>query len=211
MLHCFAIRSSNCGAMAGSEEEIMYKICRTEQSARRQQEMEEGLLTMMLEKPYDAITVSDLCNRLDLPRKSFYRYFGSKEDALVGLLDRRLMDYETSNTHGTAMQSRGVTLDLNWFFTFWQAQKDLLDALECSGLSGILVQRAIHNSRRAEIFACAPSGMSRAEMEMSTAFIVSGLMSIVLQWHHEGYRESPGAMAETAYRMLNRPLVPNLK
>lgn len=187
----------------------MYKLCKTEQSARRQQEIEEGLLSMMQTRRYEEITVSDLCEKLSMPRKSFYRYFGSKEDTLYGLLDHRLMGYETKYARGTLQQKHGITLDLRWFFEFWLTQKDLLDALERSGLSGMLVQRAIHNSRRAEVFAYAPDDYSKADVEMSTGFIVCGLMSIMLQWHHDGYCQSPREMAETAFRMLKRPLVPN--
>ena len=87
----------------------MYKLCKTEQSARRQQEIEEGLLAMMLQQPYEEISVSDLCKKMDLPRKSFYRYFGSKEDALYGLLDRRLMGYETQYTGEKGMATKGIT------------------------------------------------------------------------------------------------------
>ena len=60
----------------------MYKICQTEQSARRQRELEQGLLQLMLRKNYEDISVSDLCEHMALPRKSFYRYFSSKDGAL---------------------------------------------------------------------------------------------------------------------------------
>lgn len=186
----------------------MYKLCKTEQSARRQQEIEEGLLAMMLQQPYEEISVSDLCKKMDLPRKSFYRYFGSKEDALYGLLDRRLMGYETQYTGEKGMATKGITLRLNWFFEFWQTQKDLLDALESSGISGILVQRAIHNSRRAEILSNLPENYSRKDIEMTTGFVVCGLMSIVLQWHHYGFCHPPREMAATTYKMLSLPMVP---
>lgn len=186
----------------------MYKLCKTEQSARRQIEIEEGLLSMMLQRRYEEITVSELCEKMNLPRKSFYRYFGSKEDALYGLMDHRLMGYETQYTGDSSFHRKGITLHLSWFFEFWLTQKDLLDALERSGISGILVQRAIHNSRRAEIFDIAPETYSKAEVEMSTGFVVCGLMSIVLQWHHDGYQQSPREMAEAAYKMLSRPVVP---
>lgn len=189
----------------------MYKLCKTEQSARRQTEIEEGLLEMMQLHRYEEISVSDLCQKLGIPRKSFYRYFGSKEDALYGLVDHRLMGYETQYSGIPTSEKTGITLDLNWFFEFWLRQKDLLDALERSGISGILVERAIQNSRRAEIFEFAPSDYSRAEMEMATDFIVCGIMTTVLQWHHDGYRQSPREMAETAYKMLSHPLVPDLE
>ena len=186
----------------------MYKLCKTEQSARRQMEIEEGLLAMMQQQRYEEITVSDLCEKMQLPRKSFYRYFGSKEDALYGLLDHRLMGYETQYTGDNSAPQGGITLHLSWFFEFWLTQKDLLDALERSNISGILVQRAIRNSRRAEIFNYAPEGFSRADVEMTTGFVVCGLMSVVLQWHHDGYRQPPREMAETAFKMLSRPMVP---
>lgn len=186
----------------------MYKLCKTEQSARRQQEIEEGLLAMMCKRPYEDISVSDLCAQLGIPRKSFYRYFGSKEDALYGLIDHRLMTYETNYTGSPHFENLAITLDINWFFAFWLTQKDLLDALERSNLSGMLVQRSIYHSRNAEIFAQAPAEYTKADMEIATSFIVCGLMSTVLQWHHDGYPQSPGEMAEAAYKLLKRPLIP---
>ena len=189
----------------------MYKLCKTEHSARRQQQIEEGLLSLMLQRRYEEITVSDLCEKLQLPRKSFYRYFGSKEDALYGLLDHRLMTYETEYNGSALAAGKEMTIDLHWFFEYWVTQKDLLDALERSGISGILVERAIHNSRRAASFDHAPDGYSKADIETATGFIVCGLMSIVLQWHHDGYRQSPREMAETAYKLLSRPMIQGLE
>lgn len=185
----------------------MYKLCKTEHSAQRQQQIEEGLLSMMLQRRYEEITVSELCEKLQVPRKSFYRYFGSKEDALYGLMDHRLMGYETDYSGSTLTSGKLVKLDLHWFFEFWLTQKDLLDALERSGISGILVQRAIHHSRRAEILDSAPEIFSKEDIDMTTGFIVCGLMSVVLQWHHDGYRQSPREMADTAYKMLSRPML----
>ena len=38
----------------------MYKLCKTEQSAQRQIEIEEGLLALMQQHRYEEITVSNL-------------------------------------------------------------------------------------------------------------------------------------------------------
>lgn len=187
----------------------MYKLCKTEQSAQRQIEIEEGLLALMQQHRYEEITVSNLCESLKMPRKSFYRYFGSKDDALYALLDRRLMGYETQYSGNITYLNPGITLDLNWFFEFWLRQKDLLDALAYSGLTGILVERSVQNSQRAEIFDYAPDIYSKSDVEMITSFTVCGLMTVVTQWHHAGYQQSPKEMAETAYKMLTRPLVPD--
>ena len=56
----------------------MYKLCKTEQSAQRQRSLEEGLLPAMKTKRYEEITISDLCSQMEIPRKSFYRYFPAR-------------------------------------------------------------------------------------------------------------------------------------
>ena len=79
----------------------MYKYCKTEQSVQRQREMEKGLLDMMKYKQFEEISVSDLCDRLNIPRKSFYRYFSSKEGALHALLAHTLLEfYDTGSIEG---------------------------------------------------------------------------------------------------------------
>jgi hypothetical protein len=42
-------------------------------------------------------------------------------------------------------------------------------------------------------------------------FCVSGLMSTVLTWHHEGYPITPEQMASIAERLLSQPLFPNME
>ena len=186
----------------------MYKLCKSEQSARRQRWIEDGLLAEMGLRRYEEITVSDLCQRLELPRKSFYRYFSGKDGALFALIDHRLLEFDSRPDEKVKFLKNGFSLDLEWFFTFWQLQKPLLDALERSGLSGVLVERAVDNSREAQMFAC--GDRSPEYVQAVTSFTICGMMSMVLQWHHGGYRQSAGEMAELARQMLSRPLIPGL-
>ena len=72
----------------------MYKQCQTEKSAARQRQLEQGLLQVMLKRQYEEISVSDLCDHMNIPRKSFYRYFSSKDGALYALLDHTMLEYE---------------------------------------------------------------------------------------------------------------------
>ena len=44
----------------------MYKICHTEESSRRQRELERGLLQAMGEQPYEKITLTELSRRFYL-------------------------------------------------------------------------------------------------------------------------------------------------
>ena len=61
----------------------MYNLCKTEQSALRQRQIEDTLLSEMAVRRYEGISVSDLCQKSAIPRKAFYRYFSSKEGGTV--------------------------------------------------------------------------------------------------------------------------------
>ena len=188
----------------------MYKLCKTEQSANRQRQLEQGLLSAMLTRHYDEISVSDLCAQLNIPRKAFYRYFDGKEGALHALLDHTLMDYESAPVLYSEGESRTLAKDMEQFFVFWIDQKPLLDALQRSGLSGVLIERAIAQAL-GEV--AVPGRFLKAEAPGNRQYVtmlgVCGLMSMVLQWHHGGYQESPGNLAMVAIRLLTCPLFPN--
>ena len=192
------------------EVSLLYKQCRTEQSAARQRELLEGLLEAMNQQHYDEITVSSLCNQMGIPRKSFYRYFSSKEGALHALIDHALLDYESFSAE-FHRNSSSVQEEMEGLFAYWMHQKKLLDALQKSSLSGVLVNRTIGHSvlevMRDRRFL--PPEEQQAQ-EYITLFAVSGLMSMVIQWHHDGYRQSAEQMARIALRLMTKPIAPNV-
>lgn len=187
----------------------MYKLCKTEQSAQRQQQLEEGLLQAMLIRNYDEISVSDLCQQLQIPRKSFYRYFDSKDGALQALIEHRILAFETQIMEETSNSPNRFLQDLPQFFAFWLEQKPLLDALARSNLSGLLVTHAIVFSQKEYLrdFGSKEFHHSLEFYSNVILFGVSGLMSLVIQWHHDGYRQSPEEMAKITFNLLSKPLI----
>lgn len=185
----------------------MYKICQTEQSIRRQRELEQGLLRLMGKRNYEDLTVKDLCDEMALPRKSFYRYFSSKDGVLYALIDHTLADFFMMPTVGN--KSRGTAIgDLDLYFLFWYEKRELLDALHRSGLSGILAERATN-------FALQEGHMPRQFKKMrpdiqtlAMAFSITGLMAMILQWHRSGFQVSPDEMTKLATEILTAPLLP---
>ena len=186
----------------------MYKLCRTEQSTQRQRMLEAGLLAAMKTKRYEEITISDLCSQMDIPRKSFYRYFSSKDGALYALIDHTMMDFKHDPGILFGNTMRDVAQDVLHFFTFWQQKRPLLDALERSGLSGVLVERAITQAQNEFVPPRNPVKPEvRAMYYHTITFAVCGLMSMVTRWHRSDYAESAAEMAQIATTLLTRPLV----
>ena len=190
----------------------MYKLCKTEQSAKRQRQLEQGLLSMMTSTQYEQISVSDLCDHMQVPRKSFYRYFASKDGALHALIDHTLMEYEGTNLVYHRGEKRTILLELTQFFQFWLNKKAFLDALQKSRMSGMLVERSMaHATAMNGVPSRFLPNDSPEVQRQVILFCVSGLLSMVLLWHRDGYVQSPEQMARIATRLLDRPLFPNLE
>lgn len=186
----------------------MYKICQNEQSAKRQRELEKGLLMLMLKRNYEDISVSDLCEYMQIPRKSFYRYFTSKDGALFALLDHTLADF--FDTPVPQNKTRGTAIgDLDLYFQFWYEQKQLLDALHRSSLSGFLVERANAFALREGHLPGQFKSWSPEIQGLAMSFAVCGLMSMILQWHRQNFLISPNEMTKLATSMLTNPLLPH--
>ena len=182
----------------------MYKLCKTEQSASRQRQLEKKLEELMNIRRYEEISVSDFCAYAGIPRKAFYRYFSSKDGALYALLDHTMLEFEFFREPYIPGGVMDMQQELSNFFRFWKDHKLLLDALVHSGISGILVERSISSIREGALHIKA---VERPEMLSHVIqFAVCGLMVMVVDWHQDGYRNSVQEMTRIALRLVTQPL-----
>lgn len=201
-----------CGCPTGDGMEInMYKLCKTEESVRRQKEIEEKLLSAMLTKRYEDITVVGLCEEMNIPRKAFYRYFDSKDDCLKALIDHTLFSYwEFSDVYNGA-KKKELFSELEKFFLFWIENKRLLDALSVSDMLGALVENSASSMYESVNFRKFLPEEEDRMRERIFQFTVCGLMFSMIDWYRGGFKYSTCEMAEAAVRMLSKPLFPNLE
>ena len=179
----------------------MYKICHTEDSSRRQRELEAGLLEAMRIQPYEKVTLTDLCRQLGIPRKSFYRYFPRKEDCLLALIDHTLSDCNDIALGGWQGEARLDQQVLLRFFQYWKDRSAFLDVVGENGLGYLLLDRTtVIVDRMKET--TGKSSFARDQLEY---FVAHGLMSTVLRWHYFGFQSSPEEMAEVFSKLLDVP------
>ena len=179
----------------------MYKHCITQSARQRQRELENGLLTYMLHHDYESINVSDFCDALAIPRKSFYRYFTNKDGALYALVDHTLMDFAKEFFTSEAK------MDLNaaeYFFSYWLRKKELLHALERNNLGGVLVQRTIELAVGEDNYLpqILPENI-RSLQNYVLLFLISGIMALLIQWEKDNFKATPREMAVMAAHILN--------
>ena len=189
----------------------MYKLCKIEQSANRQRAIENRLFDLLKQKSYEDITVTELCSEMNMPRKAFYRYFDSKEDALYGLIDHTMSDYNGFSVDRSGETDRSLSRELEEYFKFWYEKRDFLDAIDRSGLIGVLIERTINYPVEDRVsmskFLPDEDYISRDKV---FKFAFSGLVYTMISWYRDGFAESTRDMAKIACRMLREPLFPTL-
>lgn len=186
----------------------MYKICKTEGSALRQRMLENTLLEAMGAKPYSKITISALCQQAGIPRKAFYRYFSTMDDALLALIDHTLAGCNGMTLMGWDGSDRFSVDTIECFFSYWLEQKPFLDALTANGFWPKLLERTIIFINRQKTGLEQPEIGEHYEQDLPEYFVAAGLMSTVLRWYSHGYPSTPRRMAEAAAGLLAAPGIP---
>ncbi len=182
----------------------MYKICKTEASIVRQRAMEKALLDAMTQTTYEKITLNRLCSDLGLPRKSLYRYFPTKQDLLLGLIDHRLSDCNALVFSDWSGNRQFDKVSMEKFFSFWLLEKNFLDVMEENHFWPLLLERTTCIVDTMKQTTTEPRHQSFAQDQVEY-FIAQGLMTTVLRWHFRNYPSSPQEMAETFAAILCAP------
>lgn len=191
----------------------MYKQCKTENSIKRQRLLENTFFELLKSKYYENVTVSEICERANVPRKAFYRYFDCKEGILSALISHTLEEYQDHYLK-TKPDRRTMKGELKCFFEFWikEPTKTLLKVLNKNSLLGHLnkFSRNYNLYNYVNVSKFLPLDEERQRTYVFN-FAISGLMSMMFDWFIGGCKTSTDEMAEIACRMISKPLFPHLE
>ena len=189
----------------------MYKLCKTEQSAKRQREIEMALLNLMSKKSYSEISITELCENLGMPRKTFYRYFDSKEDTLYALIEHTMNEYQYFFTDSGRDGKRTLSSEIGNYYKFWICHKPLLDALNKNNMLEKILEVSINFpvNDMVSIVKFLPDDGDWVR-EKIFKFAICGLCFQMIDWYRGGFKVSIEDMSKVSCRMLSRPLFPNL-
>lgn len=182
----------------------MYKQCITVESARRQQEFESALLKAMHTRAYQEISVTDLCHQVGIARKNFYRYFDNKDDVLCALLDHTILDYSQYDAPEIRNSSESPK-EIVQFLSYWEQQKPLLDVLRINGLSTRLIERVLAHAWQQDTGFLRLLGKNADQN--TVLFTVSGIITLIISWHHMGFQQTKEQLASDIYRLMTKPVV----
>jgi len=165
----------------------------------------DGMVELMKNKPFDKITVKELCDYADVNRSTFYAHYEDifallhaiEEDTLawmqegVGVLSGKWQESKES-----------IIRSLEHFFECMIENSRYLRVL-MSEQGNIAFQKRMFYSA-CQICVLSPTRSKLTppfEEDMRLIFVVNGSVGVVRQWLKNGLKESPHEMAELIYDM----------
>lgn len=83
----------------------------------------KALLALMKEKPYRQVSISEVSNRADLSRRTFYRHFGTLDEVLEHIINTISAEFAASFFARQQSDMKSVVLA---YFQYWEAHKSFL-------------------------------------------------------------------------------------
>ncbi len=175
--------------------------------------LHQALISLMIEKGYEAITVQDIIDRANLGRSTFYAHYVGKQDLLMsGLknLSRHLLEHQRA-----ALALKGSFTEKGFGFSLAlfehvHSHRNVYHAI-VGRQSGTVVMTELRallaDLVRNDLKTLSPNERS-SDLPRSAVihFVVGALMSVVTWWLDERSKLSP-AEANAIFRRLTLPAI----
>jgi AcrR family transcriptional regulator len=183
---------------------------------RTRDTLHQALISLMIEKGYEVITVQDIIDRANVGRSTFYAHYVGKQDLLLsGLknLSKHLLAHqrEALAVKGT-FQQRGFGFSLA-LFEHVHSHRNLYHAIvgRQSGTVVITELRALlADLVRNDLKTLLPKERS-SDLPRNAVihFVVGSLISVITWWFDERSKLTP-AEADAIFRRLTLPAILNI-
>lgn len=164
----------------------------------------DALFSLMAQKSFDRITITEICRAAGLERITFYRHFDEKADIIDYYLDRQMMQLMISLPGHS-------TVEHNWnaLFSWAFHERERLSLLMDNRMTTLLSQALGRN-----IFSVMSANLSEQERKKFSASLyargdvylngaVLGIFcGILTVWRAENFREEPSRLAHRITLLL---------
>ena len=111
---------------------------------KTRRQLQRALVTLILEKGYDAVTVQDIASAADTARITFYRHYADKDALLSDCLDALYDDLVRTATHVTPEGLERGESPVSVLYQHIEAHEDLYRILFMSRGTSTVIQRLQH-------------------------------------------------------------------
>lgn len=153
-----------------------------------------ALIELMHEKEQKSITITEICTRSQVSRRTFYRNFHTIDDMLTFFVKDIISGF-TAEMKRHEHKTYGEIIVA--FFSFWKKHATVIALLNQNGLTHILFIEYIKCLREIPFLCCSNIGlMSEPEVfPVVLAFNAGGLWSLLTYWVTHDCRQTPQELA----------------
>ena len=166
----------------------------------------DALLSLMLERGYERLTVQHLLDRAGVSRATFYAHFDSKEDLLAASLERLRNALTEAGAGAASNGSRSPRFALA-FFEHVGSHRRLYESTVVPEREVTVERHLRHMLRvlvREELRKRASGAERDGRLDLATQFVVSALWSTIVWWI-EGGSPLPAAAVHEVFQGLTVP------
>ena len=174
------------------------------QTARSRRMLQEAFLALLNEKPYQKISISEIADRADLARSTFYAHFNTKRDLLVSYVDDIFQPFLQAILARGAVPSatnpEEIALEES-VCKLWQSNAKALCAIMQAGQELIILEqlREVHQTIYTHVVMKNCLQMEGLFGEFLTSYVAHTYFGILMKWLEHDFQPS----AETIARMLH--------
>lgn len=167
--------------------------------ARTQATLHQALISLILDKGYEAITVEDICAAANIGRSTFYAHYGSKEDLHRSGLERLRRQLVEQQKESASTLDQPGRRALRFSLPMFEHARDHIDHYRAmvgrgSGTGGVLgnIRKLIADMARDEITApSAKSSTAAPPRELVVQYVVGAYVAVLTWWLDNGAKLPP--------------------
>lgn len=168
--------------------------------------LEEALFDLLAtKKSLQNISIAELSEHAQIARRTFYRYYHSKEEVLTNYIDRLIQGYIIELQTEKLVDFEGL---VNLFFQYWSQYTEPLKILQDARLQALVLQRwydklpAVYTSIKAPWHI---TNSTQRQITYDSRFIGGGLYNIFDEWLKGDYKAMPvNELVTTALNTIKR-------
>ena len=164
----------------------------------------KALLKLMKNKPFREISISEIAEKADLSRRTFYRSFSSKEEVICFHLQTI---WRKGALKLSADEDHSYYHTIRWYLELWYEHRELALLLYRNDLLSLLLQEYNHLFREVYLMRKGnyPLAKQSEAMKYALSYSAGGLLNVLWQWASEGMRKSPEEVVDLLMVAIQLP------
>ncbi len=152
---------------------------------RTQKWLQDALLQLMREKPFQELQIREIADRAEVARPTFYLHYQSKEELLLSLVDHVFTEFFNDLVNNSARGNYNKQTLCIQLFVYWQRHEEMLCLIVQAEIQNEIIKRLGVYLKQLLLFIKAQTGKPVADddaLDLMVGFMSSGVYSLLTQW-----------------------------